>query len=74
MVTLNMLQEGERAKIVGLDDHILSVQLMELGFLPGEYLSITGHAPFGDPMRLNISGAELCIRSKDAKLVLVERL
>jgi Fe2+ transport system protein FeoA len=47
---------------------------MELGFLPGEYLSITGHAPFGDPMRLNLSGAELCIRSKDAKLVLVERL
>ncbi|MBX7183147.1 MAG: ferrous iron transport protein A [Bacteroidia bacterium] len=72
--TLNLLQIGDKAKIIGLDDHIMSIQLMELGLLPGEDITMLGFAPFGDPMRLSLTGTDLCIRKQDAELVLVEKL
>jgi ferrous iron transport protein A len=74
ILTLNQLVAGEKAKIIGLDDHVMSVQLMELGLLPGEKLTMIGFAPFGDPMRLSLTGTDLCIRKQDAQLVQVERL
>lgn len=74
VITLNHLKIGEKAKIIGLDDHISSIQLMELGLFPGEDITLLGFAPFGDPMRLSLTDSDLCIRKQDAELVLVEKL
>ncbi len=70
--SLNILQVGDSANITGLDENPLSLQLLEMGFIPGEQLTVTGFAPFGDPIRLRLQGFELCIRKEDAALVKVE--
>ncbi len=49
-------------------------KLMELGFIPGETISINKIAPLGTPIEINIMDSNICIRKQDASLISIEIL
>lgn len=72
-MTLNQLNVGQSARIVGITaDHPNATQLCEMGLIPGETVALTGKAPFGDPIQIQIMGYTLCLRNKDAAAIGVE--
>ncbi len=46
-------------------------RLMELGFVPGTRVELTGVAPLGDPMEFLLRGSSLSIRRGEAREVRV---
>jgi ferrous iron transport protein A len=47
-------------------------RLLDLGFTPGEEVSVTHHAPLGDPLVIRVRGALLALRKREAAWILVE--
>lgn len=41
-------------------------RLLELGLVPGTQISVMGVSPLGDPLELEVRGARLSLRKKDA--------
>lgn len=60
------MKPGETAVISGFTDEHLSVKLLEMGFLPGTVVRFNFSAPLGDPVCVNISGFDLCLRIDEA--------
>ena len=60
------MKPGETAVISGFTDEQLSVKLLEMGLLPGTVVRFNFSAPFGDPVCVNISGFDLCLRIDEA--------
>jgi Fe2+ transport system protein FeoA len=69
---LSELEAGEKAVIVSLEDEELILKLMEMGFLPGEEVSVEQIAPLGDPISVMISGYQVSLRINEADNVIVE--
>ena len=67
-VTLN-----KRVRIERLDGpHQDCARLLDLGFTPGEEISVTQCAPLGDPLVVRVRGALLALRKREAAWILVE--
>ena len=49
-------------------------RLMEMGLTPGVEVRLLKRAPMGDPLEIEVRGARLSIRRKDAKALEVEPL
>jgi len=49
-----------------------SFRLREMGFLPGARLRLVRRASLGDPIEVEIGGAHLALRHKDAALIQVK--
>jgi Fe2+ transport system protein FeoA len=49
-----------------------SFRLREMGFLPGVALRLVRRAPLGDPIEVEVGGAHLALRHKDAALIQVK--
>lgn len=47
-------------------------RLLDLGFTPGEQITVTHAAPFGDPLVVRIRGALLALRKREAAWIRVE--
>ena len=47
-------------------------RLLDLGFTPGEEVSIGHVAPLGDPLVIRIRGTSLALRKREAAWILVE--
>ena len=47
-------------------------RLLDLGFTPGEEISVTQFAPLGDPLVVRVRGALLALRKREAAWILVE--
>ena len=47
-------------------------RLMDLGFTPGEEITVTQWAPLGDPLVVRIRGALLALRRREAAWIRVE--
>jgi ferrous iron transport protein A len=47
-------------------------RLLDLGFTPGEVVSITHVAPLGDPLVIRVRGALLALRKREAAWIWVE--
>jgi ferrous iron transport protein A len=47
-------------------------RLLDLGFTPGEEITVTQHAPLGDPLVVRVRGALLALRKREAAWILVE--
>ncbi len=62
---------GETGVISGFTDELLSVKLMEMGFLPGTVVQFNFTAPFGDPICVSISGYDLSLRLDEASTISV---
>ena len=69
---LSELEAGEKAVSVSLEDEELILKLMEMGFLPGEEVSVEQIAPLGDPISVMISGYQVSLRINEADSVIVE--
>jgi ferrous iron transport protein A len=74
-MTLNELQEGQRARIESLlgDDAILQ-RLMEMGLLEGDEIEVVGFAPLGDPMEIRLRDYRLSLRRSEAARIRVTLL
>jgi ferrous iron transport protein A len=47
-------------------------RLLDLGFTPGEVVSVTHLAPLGDPLVVRVRGALLALRKREAAWIWVE--
>ncbi len=75
MITLDLLNEGEKARILDVSgEDAIAIRLMEMGLTDGEEVEHLGRAPLGDPIELLIRGYRLSLRSTEAQRVIVERI
>lgn len=68
---LHTLLLNQKAFIVEYTDDLVSQQLMEMGFLPGQEIYINNIAPLGDPISVVVSGSTISMRKSDAACVIV---
>jgi ferrous iron transport protein A len=47
-------------------------RLADLGFTPGEEISVITTAPFGDPLVVRVRGAQLALRKREASWIWVK--
>lgn len=84
-LSLPELATGEAAEIVGLRDAGLEIggelhatlaqRLLELGFVPGEKLTVVGRIwPGGDPLAVQLGRSRFALRRREAEAVRVRRL
>ncbi|PHX74902.1 MAG: ferrous iron transport protein A [Chitinophagaceae bacterium] len=69
---LSELQVGQKAIIVSLEDEELVLKLLEMGFIPGEDITMEQIAPLGDPVSVNIAGYQVSLRINEAETIMVE--
>ncbi len=72
MSVLAQLAPGQRAKIVGVASHAnaaVAGRLHQLGFRPAARVEVIRRAPLGDPTIYRVLDTELCIRSREARLI-----
>ncbi|MBS1952036.1 MAG: hypothetical protein OJF59_001023 [Cytophagales bacterium] len=60
---------GETAVISGFTDELISVKLLEMGFLPGTAVRFNFTAPLGDPICVSVSGYDLSLRIEEASTI-----
>lgn len=67
-MTLAELRIGQSATIVDVAGHGTARQhLLDMGVLPGMFVTLVKYAPMGDPMELRVQGYELTLRREDAR-------
>ena len=71
---LSRLKEGDHGIVISLKAGDLGLKLMEMGFLPGEIISIDKIAPLGDPLSVKIGGYLLSLRKEEARTVIVRKM
>lgn len=69
---LSDLSKGDAGFIKEYDDEFAKVKLMEMGCLPGEWVSVENIAPFGDPMIIKVAGYKLSLRKAEASSIWIE--
>jgi ferrous iron transport protein A len=73
LLPLGELKEGERGIIRRLSQGDLSLKLLEMGFLPGESVTIEKIAPLGDPISVKVGSYLLSLRKEEANVVMVQQ-
>lgn len=68
------LQIGESGTVAAFNDDALGLQLIEMGVVPGETISVERIAPMGDPIAVRVSGVVLMMRRTEAATVQVQGL
>lgn len=72
MTTLAQLPQRSPARIDGFSgDPELTVDLMELGLVPGTRVEVIRAAPLGDPIEVDVTGARLALRRSVAASIVV---
>ncbi len=69
--TLAQLPKGKTAIIMGFADERLALKLMEMGYLPGEKITLQHIAPLGCPYAFEVNGTLVSLRKSEAQLVLI---
>ena len=72
MKLLSQLKIGESAIITGFKDSRIYLKLLEMGFIPGEKISIDKIAPLGCPLSIQVAGYNISIRKNEAASVMVQ--
>lgn len=73
-VALAQLAPGQQATIVGLTPQAnpaVAGRLRQLGFRPTSRVDVIRRAPLGDPTIYRLQDTELCLRRREAQLILV---
>lgn len=47
------------------------LRLLEIGFIRGQEVLVRGRAPFGEPILVEIHGATIALRKREAQCILV---
>lgn len=71
-VRLSNLHKGESAIIESFLDDSLKQKLLEMGFLPGDTVTLDRFAPMGCPIAIQVNGSTLGIRVDEAASILVK--
>ncbi len=74
MKKLSEIKPGIRVVIQEVENDELLLKLMEMGFIPGEVISVEQIAPLGDPISVSVAGYSLSLRLNEAKNILVEEV
>jgi Fe2+ transport system protein FeoA len=71
--TLASLPRGTSAVVLGYaDGPVARRRFIEMGLVPGARVTRLHAAPLGDPLLFSVLGARLAVRSRDARVVIVE--
>jgi ferrous iron transport protein A len=71
-MTADQLPLNETGKILEILSSPLKINLMELGFLPGKYLTLQHKAPSGGPLAFQLEESLLALRKNEAALIRIE--
>jgi ferrous iron transport protein A len=71
-MTADSIPLNHSGKILEILPSPLKINLMELGFLPGKYITLHHQAPSGGPLAFQMEETLLAIRKSEAKLIRVE--
>jgi len=68
------MQCGDTAviKSVGddcLDIHCHCLRLLEIGFTPGQEVTVVAKSPFNDPLAVSVRGTIIALRSSEAECI-----
>ena len=72
--TVAELKNGESAIISSVGDDCLDVhchclRLLELGFTPGQEVTLVARSPFKDPIAVSVRGTIIALRSSEAECI-----
>ena len=74
-MTLDQLQEGQRARIDSfIGDDVVLQRLMEMGLLENEEIEVIAFAPLGDPVEIRLRDYRLSLRRTEAARIRVSLL
>jgi ferrous iron transport protein A len=71
-MTADQLPINQSGKILEILSSPLKINLMELGFLPGKYLTLQHKAPSGGPLAFQLEETLLALRKNEAALIRIE--
>ena len=74
MKRLSEITPGVKVIIREVENDELFLKLMEMGFIPGEMITVDQIAPLGDPISVCVAGYSLSLRLNEANSVLVEEV
>ncbi|AWW30582.1 ferrous iron transport protein A [Echinicola strongylocentroti] len=69
MRTADTIKKGEVAIIDKILPSELTLNLMEMGFLPGKRISLLQRAPLKDPMAFRLENTVIALRKTEAQLI-----
>jgi ferrous iron transport protein A len=72
MKKLSFLKVGDAGVIDSFVKDDISVKLMEMGCVPGEWISVEQIAPLGDPISVSVAGYILSLRLDEAEGILIK--
>lgn len=73
-IALSELEIGESAVIDSTTAKLSGIRkFADLGLVRGTLLTLEGHAPFGDLIRIRVMGSSLSIRKKEAQCIMVKK-
>jgi ferrous iron transport protein A len=68
-MTLDQLKHGQEATVIGFTDDVLGTQLLEMGLVPGDPVTLERIAPLGDPIAVRTGEVLLILRRNEASTV-----
>ena len=71
-MTADQLPLNRSGKILEIYSSPLKINLMELGFLPGKYITLQHKAPSGGPFAFQMDETLLALRKSEAELIRIE--
>ena len=76
MRSVAQLDIGESAVISSVGDdcidiHCHCLRLLELGFTPGQEVTLVAKSPFNDPLAVSIRGTVIALRNSEAECIKV---
>lgn len=72
MKKLSEIKAGSSVRIKSFSNEEVVLKLMEMGFIPGEVVTVVQIAPLKDPISITVSGYQLSLRLNEAEHVIVE--
>ncbi|SMC17028.1 ferrous iron transport protein A [Clostridium acidisoli DSM 12555] len=74
-IGLDEVEINSKVKVVRVDPNSRTRRrIMDMGIVRGTEILVSGKAPMGDPIELQLRGYNLSLRKKEAKDVIVELL
>jgi ferrous iron transport protein A len=74
MHTISTLKKGEKGIIQDFDIDAIPLKLIEMGCLPGNEVELVQHAPFKDPLYINVDGSYVAIRQETALKISIKKV
>ncbi len=74
MLTIAQLNIGERGIIERFLFDNVPLQLLEMGCLPGQEVTLIQKAPLHDPLYITVNGSHIAIRKETAAQIQITKL